>query len=296
MIGLLQTNREQKPFKSRNGFTLLEILISVVILALIALMMTRIFSDSTRAVELGKNQTVLDETARRLLDMIEQNVSQALIRENVAFQVHPIMGNDALYFISTGIQQHSELFSRETSPMRLQAGHIDPTAEPQATNWNKIVSISSPYDSTGSQADNFRNLILQSDYYQLNAVRSLPDFKPVNSAAATMTTRDYDYTYPAIPDMGDHAVLTFLDITVNADENRSFSPAEDGSAYPPGKNKIPTFLDVSIGLTTSADMRLAMQMNKAGKSKRGIRQIEKNEQVYTRRIFMRNTGIQALNF
>jgi prepilin-type N-terminal cleavage/methylation domain-containing protein len=76
-----------RPAPHKAGFTLLEIIVSISILALMALMISRIFNDSTRAVEQGKGQSLIDGTARLLLDYIEQDVSQALIRTNVAFRV-----------------------------------------------------------------------------------------------------------------------------------------------------------------------------------------------------------------
>jgi prepilin-type N-terminal cleavage/methylation domain-containing protein len=266
--------------KNNLGFTLLEIMVSITILTLIVLMISRIFSSSTQAVERGKNQTLLDETARMLLDVIEQDISQALIRTNVAFRVQSINDNDALYFISTGVRRQSPTLQRDTAPMRLQAEH---GTRVDAPNWNWSVMMRSPDNSAGNTSRGIRNLIQQSDYYYSIDMQSAPDFIPIHTPAAEMPTAERKYTHPIETGMNTHAVLTFMELTVNADPDWNGN-APDGS---PDLANMPRFIDVTIGLIASKDMQLAILRDSPA-------QVENNERIYARRIFMRNTGIDQL--
>ncbi|MCF7818823.1 MAG: prepilin-type N-terminal cleavage/methylation domain-containing protein [Kiritimatiellales bacterium] len=268
--------------ESKQGFTLLEVLVAITILALMALMLSRIFSESTRAVERGKDQALLDETARLLLDYFEQDVSQALIRTNVAFRVHLLDGNDALYFISTAVRRQLETIPRDTAPMRWQAT--------RSADWNWSVSIWSPDNASGTKDSTRQNLIFDSDYYFTDPTDRSADFIPVHDGPA-MVTFPGEYTQPlsGTSGMESHAVLAFMDIAINGDRNSNNST--DGQPTP---DDMPRFVDVAIGLVSSKDMEQAMRLSNAGEQSRAENHIENNERIYTRRIFMRNIGTGQL--
>ncbi|VGO23039.1 PulJ/GspJ family protein [Pontiella sulfatireligans] len=300
-----------KSAKTKSGFTLLEIVVSISILAVMALMISRIFSESTRAVERGQDQTLLDETARLLLDVIEQDVSQALIRTNVAFRVHPLDGNDALYFISTGMRRQLSTIPRDTAPMRLQAELSPSQPSDLHKDWNRYIRIQTPAGSAvGAPGGNWiQRLIAHSDYY-CEAGEPSADFAAICAGTempATSEERfhytqalrrervDSNITYKNAGEMS-HASLSFMDITVNGRIASNYVEAEDGAGPLPDATDRPHFVDVAIGLISSTDLEQAMRLRSGGEQARGQEHIQNNERIYTRRIFMRNQGAEQLSF
>lgn len=266
---------------SKCGFTLLELLVSITILALMALMLSRIFSESTRAVARGKDQAMLDETARLLLDYFEQDVGQALIRTNVAFRAYEIDDNDALYFVSTAVRRQLETIPRDTAPMRWQAI--------RSADWNWQVAIESPHGS----ASDPEKLKIQSDYYATNQTQQAEDFIPIHGGIRMSTATD-KYTQSLSQNASgteSHAVLAFMYIAINGDPNSNRKP----DALPDPADR-PRFVDVSIGLISSVDLEQAMRLRDAGDQPRAETHFENNERIYTRRIFMRNQGADELSF
>lgn len=69
------------------GFTLIELLVSMTILIIMTMIMTKIISDSTRAVDLGYQQAMMDGNARAFLDNILDDLNQAVAAEGLAMQV-----------------------------------------------------------------------------------------------------------------------------------------------------------------------------------------------------------------
>lgn len=268
-------------------------MVSVTILAMIAVMVSRIFSESSRVVGQGRDESLLDETARLLLEYMEQDVGQALIRTNVAFRVHPIDGNDALYFVSTGMRRQLETIPRDTAPMRWQLEEAATKRDAVYKEWNRVVSVVSPYGSASASPSGIRKLAAHSDYY-VPAGQATIDFQPVHLAGG-MSTTEKEYT-EAIekPAIANHASITFLDITVNGDFRSNRTNADFGS--PPPTNDMPRFVDVAIGLIASRDLEHAMILHRSGDPQRGEKYIDTHERVYTRRIFMRNKGTDQLNY
>jgi prepilin-type N-terminal cleavage/methylation domain-containing protein len=265
--------------KNKCGFTLLEIVVSITIMALMALMISYVFSASNRAVDQGKDQSMLDETARLLLDYIEQDISQALIRTNVAFRVETDGSNNALYFVSTGVRRQLERIRRDTAPMRLQATPV--------SDWNLQLSIDSP--DSGASAATIDDLVRHSDYYYTPSSPAAADFQPVHLQQEEMDHAPVDYTKELQNSISDHAMLTSLTIVVNGNPDWGTGNT-DG---PPNPADMPRFVDIAIGLTPSAMIKRATSL---ANDQRALELVAKGERVYTRRIFMRNTGTGALNF
>jgi prepilin-type N-terminal cleavage/methylation domain-containing protein len=267
----------------RRGFTLLEIMISITILALMALMISRIFTASTRAVERGKARALLDETARMLLDYLEQDISQALIRTNVAFRIHPAAsGGDELYFISTGVRRLHETIARDTAPMSWQAG-LPP-------DWNPVAIVHSPANSSGESAATLENLALNSDYYFTATNQPSADFFCIQRKTA-MVTADTEYasSLSDVSGVENHTTVTFLEFSVNADPAWNYA---DYTGRPDPEN-MPRFVDLTLGLINSMDLEQALRLRNARGDARGLRHIEEHERIYTRRIFMRNRGLDT---
>lgn len=270
--------------KNNTGFTLLEIVVSIAILGMMAVMVTYVFTASNRAVEQGKDQVLLDETARLLLDYIEQDISQALIRTNVAFRVSETdgMNNHALYFISTGMRRQLEGILRDTAPMRMQTESAGP--------WNRWFTIDSP--DQGTDADHLDDVVRYSDYYYNTTNQTAGDFTTIVNEGEEIPHYAVAYTRGLQTGHSDHAMPTSLRIVVNGDPAWGIGNV----GLPPDPAAMPRFVDVSIGLVPAAAVEQAVRLEAAGSSDRSRIHLEQNEQIYTRRIFMRNTGTTTLEF
>ncbi|MEE9368108.1 MAG: prepilin-type N-terminal cleavage/methylation domain-containing protein [Pontiella sp.] len=276
--------------KPKNGFTLLEIVVSITLLALIALMISRVFTESMRAVDQGKEQVLIDETARLLLDMFEQDVSQTLIRTNVAFRINSSSAGNSLYFISTAVRRVQEGNPRDTAPMRLRIKSKESADFGLVPAFNKLV-ISEFNTGIGA----ISNLINQSDYYYPDTTPSSQsgDFWAIQGGSKK-DPRSTDYTefLTRTEGLENHASLTFLEFVANA--NNTSATGTDSS--PPDPNDIPRFVDVAFGLVSSKNLQQAMRIYNAQGNTAAQDFLAKRERIYTRRIFMRNTGTSQLNF
>ncbi|MEA2067663.1 MAG: hypothetical protein U9P12_00555, partial [Verrucomicrobiota bacterium] len=132
--------------------------------------------------------------------------------------------------------------------------------------------------ATIDTADGNKDLISQSDYYQASSVG---------------LGGEAEYTKPLKGTDGvvDHASLTFMDFNINGDPNSNFWENQL-----PDINDMPRFVDVSIGLVSSKDMQQAMRIHSSQGETAADDFLANRERVYTRRIFMRNTGTGSLNF
>ncbi len=267
----------KKP-RRKTGFTLLELMVSVAILGLVAVMLSRIFSQSTKAVEQGQNQVLLDESARLILDLIETDLSQALIRTNVSFTVSSSGANDRLYFISTGMRRHTEKVRRDFAPMRFQLLVSAKTNALQNADWNQYFNI----ETYAGAHDEVEDDMIRSDYYFNNASETAGEFSPIHFTSTLNTTYDKEYSEAQETGVEQLALITFLKITVNADTG--WNSTAQGT---PDINNLPRFADVSIGLVSAEELNRADQT--------GNREIiSDNERIYSRRIYLRNSGISAL--
>jgi prepilin-type N-terminal cleavage/methylation domain-containing protein len=281
------------PRTNNRGFTLLEVVVSISILALIAIMIGRIFSESTRAVDQGHGKALLDESARYLLGNIEQDIGQALVRTNVPFRVHAVPVGDALYFISTGILRIQSTNPRDTAPLRLGSAQRTASSNGLVPSLNQYVKFEYSTGAPGNDAGSIEKLIRQSDFYAAETAQ------PPRSDFTTMTDgaginhgdRPYTEYLEALNGLADHACLTFMDILINGNGNSNY-----GDTRLPDVADMPRFVDVAIGLVSAKDLQQAMRLNAVQGSGPADDFLNKNEQVYTRRIFLRNTGTTALVF
>ncbi len=253
--------------ESSGGFTLLEVVVSITILALLTLMITRIFNQSTSAMNRGNELVQLDETARLLLNAIEQDIGQALVRTNVPFRVRSTLDlNDTIYVVSTGIRRQHETIPRDTGPMRIRAAQ--PSDLPTL---NRYLEIETPDTSS----DPIDTLMTHSEYYFNDGTRNTNEF-----GAATNATFIGEYTLPADQALADHAVLTFLEFSVNANTNWSFN-ASQGT---PLAVDMPRFVDVVFGLISATEMKTAIQLD-------SLQHLDDNQRIFSRRISIRNQGL-----
>lgn len=93
------------PKESTRGdifaFTLVEMLVSMAILALIVLLMGRIFSDSSDAYKTGLKQSDQNLNGRVVLDYVARELRQAIIDENLVMSVQP--SDTDLYDMGEGL-------------------------------------------------------------------------------------------------------------------------------------------------------------------------------------------------
>jgi len=261
--------------KNRSGFTLLEIVISITLLALMALMLARIFTESTRAVSQGRERALLDETARFVLNNLEQDISQALIRTNVAFWVARGSAGEELYCISPGIRRRTETYPRDFAPIQFRT--VRSTLALSALNDRIVFEHASA--ATATHKTGLKKLIGYSNFYQ---PRDL-----LQSAGQV------NYTERLESDSGvlNQASLTFLDFSINGDPDSNY-----GSNRLPDPTDPPRFVDVRIGLVASKEMQQAMRLYTAQGDTVAADYLSKREQVYALRIFMPNTGVYGPGF
>ena len=261
-----------QPRGNRAGFTLLEIVLSITILALIALVLSRIFSESSQAVNQGRNRALLDETARLVLDNIEQDIGQALIRTNLPFRVYNSSGRDELYFISPAVRRRQSTNPRDTAPVRLRTARRVSQSNGLAADLNRYIQFKYPTGIRGKNA--LRNLLRQSNAYRADAVAT------DGSAAYTEYLESSD-------ELSAHAALTFLDLVINGnvDSNR-------GRQRLPTPADRPRFVDAVLGLVSATDLEQAMRLYRTQGEHTALEFLAARESVYTRRIFMPNAALE----
>jgi len=219
--------------EKREGFTLLEAMVSAVLLALLTMLCVRVFSAALRTVNRGAKSTLLEGAARSLRDCVFRDVSQALVRTNVPFRVSGDGTYDALYFVSVGMRRQLGGFPRDFAPMRWGA------EEPG------LPTIRFPFGSAvDSPAGNFR-LILHSDFEFPSGGSRAAEFSTLRrDPPETMPTRlrvQSSFSHAVNPDSG--VELSFLRFVVNADPS-----SNRGGTGPPDPRDAPRFVDVVFGL------------------------------------------------
>jgi prepilin-type N-terminal cleavage/methylation domain-containing protein len=265
-----------------SGFTLIELIVAVFILTVMALMLTRIFFDSSRAVEQGKDQALMDETARLILDVLENDISQALVRPDVPFRIHAVDGQDALYFISTAARRQLEGIPRDTAPIRWQAT--------QESDWNHYLQMVSPDSSSGHNANTRENLIHHSDQYFTEPDQTADDFFGVNTEDEGYTN-EREYSQYLESGIGAYAVLSFIQF----DPQGAQGPVAETDNGQPDENNLPRYVDITLGLIPSMELERALSFKAVGDTVRAEEYINNRERVYTRRVHLPNRGISELD-
>lgn len=263
-----------KKRRYQKGFTLLEVVVSITILALLVLMISRIFITSSDAVRRGSSDALLDEAARFVLDNLQTDISQALVRTNVPFRVDDVSVGDALYCISTAIRRPTERNPRDTAPIQVRSKKsiylVSDLNRRVVFEYEAIISI----DSDKAR----QKLIIQSNYYHED-----------KSKITDKGKKEYTEALPNSERLTNQAVLTFLKFRINgkSTSNRSGLPQ---------LNDLPRFVDVIIGLAAANDMRQAMRLYESQSETEAVDYLSNHERVYTRRIHFPNVGINRLTF
>jgi prepilin-type N-terminal cleavage/methylation domain-containing protein len=272
--------------RNQSGFTLLEIMVSISILALMALMISRIFTESTKAVEQGRDQTLLDETARLILDDFSTDISQAIIRTNIPFRVHTVSVGDALYCISTGVRRKTSTNPRDAAPIRFRSIQRITSDNNLVPILNRRAAIESASGGTVTT-----ELVRQSDYATEQPI-TRTDFKTMQDNL-DINNSPWFYTEALEETSGtvEQACLTFLDFNING----SYASNRSADEFPTVED-LPRYVDLIIGLSTAKDMRMAMRLYAAQGERVALDHLAKQERIYSRRIYLTNRGIDRLEF
>ena len=131
-----------------NAFTLVEILVSITVLALVVLLVSRLFSSATLLTTSGNKRMDVDAQARPLLDRFAIDVAQMVKRSDVDYFLKspstPQAGNDQIAFFSLVPGYNPSA----PSPISLVAYRINAAnqAERMAKGliWNGDSSVGSP--------------------------------------------------------------------------------------------------------------------------------------------------------
>lgn len=261
-----------RPQASKRGFTLLEALVSIAILAMIAVMISRIFISSSSAVQRGNSDVLLDEAARYVLDNIQTDVCQSLIRTNVPFRVERVSVGDALYFSSTAIRRPTLGNPRDIAPVMIRSMYSTDLAS--ALNRRVVFEYSSNVQNNSNTAR--KNLAAQSDFYRTKRIRLRSD-------------QYYSEPLKDLEGLTAQAVLTFMEFRING------NPLSNRNGLPQPED-LPRFVDVVIGFASANDMRQAMRIYGSQSQPAAETYLANHERVYSRRVFMPNTGTTGLDF
>lgn len=262
--------------QNRNGFTLLEIVVSITLLALIALMLARVFNESSKTIGRGQQDSLLDDSARMVLDYLENDISQAIIRTNVAFRVYTSPQNATLYCISPAARKLHDGLGRDTAQIRYSSA---PAETGNLTDSNRSLIQEAPDNATGGSPSSRIALMNHSDY-SFNGSNLPVEFGTSPSGIARIS-----YIRSMEDSLKEHAVLTFMDIAVNGNLNWKYSNTDT----PPNPIDMPRFVDISIGLISSKEMNIAQLKNDG-------QYVRNHEQVYFRRIHLHNRAPETLSF
>lgn len=114
-IPLERKGRSRRP-SARLGFTLLELLTGLAILAIMVLFLAQIFTQSTKSWERGTTQVLRNAAARAALEMLGNELELAVADHQIAFKkrlispgemtgaLDPITPQDTIYFVTLGGQ------------------------------------------------------------------------------------------------------------------------------------------------------------------------------------------------
>ncbi len=260
-----------RPQTSKRGFTLLEVMVSIALLALIALMVSRIFISSSSAIQRGNNDVLLDEAARYVLDNMQTDICQALIRTNVPFRVERVSVGDALYFASTAIRRPTLGNPRDIAPVMIRSMYS--TDLVSALNRRVVLEYKSNVQNNSNRAR--KNLAAQSDFYRTGRVSLSSD-------------QYYSEPLKDLQGLTAQAVLTFMEFRING--------VRETTLDLPQPDNMPRFVDVVIGFASANDMRQAMRIYDSQSQSAAEDYLANHERVYSRRVFMPNTGTTGLDF
>jgi prepilin-type N-terminal cleavage/methylation domain-containing protein len=88
----------REPLCRKAGFTLIEVLVSVALLAILLLIVTSLFSQTLSVSAVSNHRISADSGARQALDRLGADFSHALIRSDLPARIEKQPGNDGIAF------------------------------------------------------------------------------------------------------------------------------------------------------------------------------------------------------
>jgi len=307
----------------KRGFTLLEVMVAVAILALITLMLERVFSTAITAIRRGTDRILLDKTARIILDHFEEDISQALVRTNVAFRTYDFNEaneNSTLYFITASRGNVYRTF--QPIRFRISQDSVPANRNDLFQDWNVFFRKDMP-SGLGGSTNQVDNVIRICDIYYDRAERIRRDFDTIHplsnnrfkggwnistqskyyTASVGKEKRPYGSVKHLQTGVRSTACLSFVFFAINGDPDGNRSNGSSFKGSHPGRapfgiyrntveltENMPKFVDITLGLIASRDLEMAMRIRAGGNLERAKEYIDDHEKIYTRRVYIRNRG------
>lgn len=282
----------------QQGFSLLEVMVSVAILSIIVLMLGNIFTGTTKAVHTGTDRVMLDRSATLILEAFETRLSTAAVRTNLAFLVRQGDGgqNEFLYYNSAHRKAVRSIAPQRFQPVQRSA----PDWLGSETSENRI--LKAVYAKTGGGGSSSPKMAktksISAIYYKDGNPK--PEFASY-SPNENMETNSLTYTFP-LPihlDSGAKSVacLSFIHFAINGDSSGNQTSNQD-AALPAGilsNGDMPRFVDITIGLISSQNLEMALRIGRTDQA-RSRQYIDNHLRIYTRRAHIRNRGADQLEF
>lgn len=85
----------------RNGFTLLELIVAMVIFSIILVMALQLASSAMNSVRISESRAFNNSVARRTFALLNSDISQMIVRDDARIEFESVEGNDKLAFLNT---------------------------------------------------------------------------------------------------------------------------------------------------------------------------------------------------
>jgi prepilin-type N-terminal cleavage/methylation domain-containing protein len=126
--------------KSNHGFTLAEMLITVAVLALVVLLVTRVVNSAATITTLGNKRIDSDSQARQAFDRMAVDFNKILKRNDISFWVKTLnnteVGNDQIAFFSSVPGNNTQVSTTANSRISLVAYRVN--ALNSSASYNKL--------------------------------------------------------------------------------------------------------------------------------------------------------------
>jgi len=281
--------------ENQAGFTLIELMVSFAILAVIALMLTRIFTDVTSAISRAYAHQQMDLKARSTLDHYVAGVGQSLIRTNVPFRVKSGKNQSVsswLEFItpirtaaSGGLAAYKQFY-----PARYELGFKNSQTNPRGLNI-RLATL-----EFGRSAFSQASKDTDGDGTNEVTVSSIQRLYRANNFYGT--TRANLLNKPDVTDLTGESQLVFLDYILHGyidsglDASLKFAADRNNGGYCakdqlPDPEYMPHYLDLVIGLVGKKDHYLSMVRDKYGTDDTAVEKFVLNRsRFYNRRVYL----------
>ncbi len=249
-------NRIKKGNHTR-GFTLLELLVAMGILSLVILLLSQIFSQTVRTMEMGYTKSDQNLNARAVMDFIARDVESAIANEHIGFMANDNPSGVAAgnYQLSLFTARHTENAPREAQPI---AYYVNQNSNTLQRTYTTLLS-----SGNGTGINNFYTAS-DPDYLETRE-----GFLRQNNAN---TLADGIVEFEVLAD-------TDGDGDIDGSDDAEYKSWDHGDRLPP-------FVDIKISFVGDKDLI---------KVHRGIMNIsddyiQSRKQTYVRRIYLSNSG------